>query len=327
MTTRPAPRVPDGSTCAALPAPPEGTVLLTISRVHLGTHQRGGRREHVARVAPTELRAVLSAQAPGRYRVASIDGGGCFLLGGSFVVELTAGSSDAARVTARTPADYPRRPPSGAQAAKRRTERIEQRVEALQADLREARATRARLERDAAVEKERRLKESVQVHDFVDKLHAQVTRLMDRVQELEARHDDALRKGRSSLLSVREELALERRLREADVARLTASAAVATTPSPSVELPEPRLERDASPSSGPVDVVPPPIAATTPSVPTSTGANTPTTFGPGVPTGVRIAPRRASKTSESSAAPLVARNPSLSEELGRFFRQRHRRPK
>jgi len=281
-------------------------------------------------VAPTELRKVLLTQGTGRYRVSCVDRRGCFLLGGSFVVEVSAESLEPIRVEPRTPRDYPRRPPSDAHALKRGTQRIEQRVEALQADLREAYGARARTERATATQREKHLKELRHLHETVETLHEQVGRLVERVKELESREDARHRKGRASLIEVREELANERRQRQADVARLAANVAPVSGVPTSLNQgaqPDPRATEPGH--AAVVDDTRPPIGETPApplSVPPLTGevARAP---GFAALAGVRAVPRRNPVTSATSAARATTRPSSLGDALDAFFRLRPPRPR
>ncbi len=214
---------PGGSHRVTFPTLPTGTIQLTIGRVLAGTHQRGGRREHVARVAPTKLRSSLITLGPGRYRVASLDQNGCFLRGGSFAVEVPAGTLEPVMVPPRVPSDYPRRP-STTSAARRGTQRIMERVQELQTHLREAYAANVQLEHDLAVQREKHLKEALRGHELLETMQEKLERLVIRVNELETQQDTRHRKGREGLAEVREGLANERRQRKADVVRLAAGA-------------------------------------------------------------------------------------------------------
>lgn len=321
---------PHGSGHRPLPVPPAGTSLITIARAQPGSQQRGGRRVDVARVAPAELRDALLAQGPGRYRVSCLDDRKCFLQGGSFVAEVVAGSLEPVKVQPRKPGDYPRRPPSVAHTLKRGTQRIEQRVQSLQADLREAHATRARLEREVATQREAHLKESLQLHDAVESLHEQVGRLLVRVKELEARQDVRHRKDRAILAEVREELESERRQREAAVARLTASASSRGEASAAAVRQTPRSDADAvGRSPTPVDDAPVPIGGSPapPAAGPPSGAQAAQTPGFAALASVRAVPRRNPVPRETSAGPAKPRPTSLGEALDRYLRLRPPRPK
>lgn len=255
----PSPDAPGGSHRVTLPTLPNGTTLLTIGRVLTGTHQRGGRREHVARIAPTTLRSSLVALGPGRYRVASLDLRGCFVRGGSFVVEVPAGTLEPVVVPPRVPGDYPRRPSTTA-ATRRGTQRIKERVQELQTHLREAYAANVQLEHDLVMERERHLKEALSGHELLETMQEKLEHLMNRVKELEARQDARHRQGRQGLAEVREGLANERRQRKADVARLAPGALPPgeAANSPVKTPPEPVTEAQ---RSAPVQGAPPRVAA------------------------------------------------------------------
>lgn len=315
---------------AALPTPPEGTTLLTIGRIRPGSQRRGGKREHVARVAPGDLRAALLAQAPGRYRVACINRHGHFVSGGSFAVEVSAGAQEPVKVQARTPGDYPRRPASVEHALKRGTQRIEERVQVLQADLREARTARARAERAVATQREQHSKESLHLHAAVEALVEQVGRLVDRVKELEARQDARHRKGRANMAEVREELANERRQREAAVARLAASVSPMREASPAADRQAPRSDANVvAPRPAPIADTPTPIegSPTTPASAPPPSAEAALAPGFAALADVRAVPRRTPVTSETSAMPAKARPSSLGEALDRYLRLHPPRPK
>ncbi len=312
---------------ATLPTPPEGTALLTIGRIRLGSHRRGGKREHVARVAPADLRAALLSQAPGRYRVACLNRRGHFVAGGSFVVEVSGGTHEPVKVQARTPGDYPRRPVSAEHGIRRGTQRIEQRNQVLQADLREAYTARARAERVAATQREQHSRESLHLHATVETLVEQVERLVDRVKELEAQQDERQRKGRADLTRVREELANERRQREDVVARLAADIVSLRGASPVIDR-EPRWSTPGVVGSGSasVDHGPAPIAASpAPPVP----GPPPRTVAPGFAAlaNVRAVVQQPGTPGERSSTSAGVRSPDYVEGLDDFFRLRPPRPK
>lgn len=322
----PAPDVPGGSRSVTLQTFPPGTTLVTIGKVRSDSHQRGGRRDHVARVAPTELRATLVTLGPGRYRVASLDPRGCFLRGGSFAVEVSAGSLEPVVVPARAPGDYPRRPSTTA-TARRGAQRIEQRVQALQAQLRESRAANARLGRETAAQRENHLKEAVGSHEIIETLRERVEHLANRVKDLEAREDARHKKGRSGLAELREELALERRRREADVAGLAASTLSPGGAKLSAELASAQRVVEAQKSAA-VDGAQAPIRESSPTPtpgPTSTDKDA---RAPGFValSGVRPVPRRSPAT-RGQPSPAVANPPTFGELLDAFLRQGLPRPK
>jgi chaperonin cofactor prefoldin len=321
----PAPTAPGGSRRVTLQTFPAGTTLVTIGKVRADSHQRGGRRDHVARVAPTELCATLVTLGPGRYRVASLDPRGCFLRGGSFAVEVSAGSLEPTVVPPRAPGDYPRRPSTTA-AARRGVQRLEQRVQALQAELREAHAANARLGRAAAAQREKDLKEAVGGHEIIETLWEQVERLVGRVKELEAREDARHKKGRARLAELREGLADERRQREADVARLAASApspggAPFTAEQTSLE---PVVERQGSAA---VDGAQPSIGETP--LPSASPSEVKDALTPGFAAlaSIRAVPRRNPASGERPSAPPADTPLTYRESLEAFLSQRLTRPK
>ena len=321
----PAPNAPGGSRLATLQTFPPGTTLVTIGKVRMDSHQRGGRRDHVARVAPTELCATLVTLGPGRYRVASLNPRGCFLRGGSFAVEVSSGSLEPVVVPPRAPGDYPRRPSTTA-AARRGVQRLEQRVQALQAELREAHAANARLGREAAAQREKDLKEAVGGHEIIETLWEQVERLVSRVKQLEAREDARHKKDRDRLAELREGLADERRQREADVARLAANAlspdgapfsAEQTSPGPVVEGQGSVAVDDAQPSIGETPLPSAPPAEFKDALPPGFAALA----------GFRAVPRRNPATGERLSTPPADTPLTYRELLEAFLSQRPTRPK
>ena len=325
----PSPAAPRGADRATLPSVPEGTTLLTIGRVLADSHRRGGRREHVARVTPAELRARLRAEGPGRYRVSCLDGSGCFLRGGSFVVEVPAGSLEAVVVPARKPRDYPRRGPSAAALERRGAQRIEQRVQGLQAALREANVARARLGRESAALREKHLKETLRLHEYVETLHEQVGRLADRLKQLEAREDARHRAGNDGLAGLRQILEAERRHREADVARLTADVASATAapipPEVGQILPEPLPP--ASGSQVTDDVERPSVEPTSPPSVSSPQAEAARAPGLSPLPDARSIPGWHPVLERQAPAPASPRRLGLGVALNAFWQQKPRRPK
>ncbi len=258
------PDAPGGSHRVTFPTLPEGTIHLTIGRVLTGTHQRGGRREHVARVTPAKLRSSLVDLGPGRYRVAGVDESGRFVPGGSFSVEVQADTLEPVVVPPRVPSDYPRRP-STTTAARRGTHRIMERVQELQTHLREAYAANVQLEHDLAVQREKHLKEALRGHELIETMQEKLERLVNRVNELETQQDTRHQKGREGLAEVRAGLANERRQRKADVVRLAAGTlTVAAADSPEKTPAESVTETQ---RSAPVHGTTPPLPGS-PSTPT-----------------------------------------------------------
>jgi hypothetical protein len=298
---------------------------VTIGKIRADSHQRGGRRDHVARVVPMELCATLVTLGPGRYRVASLDPRGWFLRGGSFAVEVSAGALEPVVVPPRAPGDYPRRPSTTA-TARRGVQRIEQRVQALQAQLREAHAANARLGREAAAQQEKHLKEAVGGHEIIETLWGQVERLVNRVKDLEAREDARHKKGRAGLAELREGLAHERRQREADIARLAESALSPEGALFSAEQtsPEPVVEEQMSAA---VDAAQPPIGETPrpPAPPSEVDDGRSPGFA--ALAGFRVVPRRNPTLVERPYAPPAADPRSYRESLEAFLSQRPTRPK
>lgn len=333
MTTAPqrsSPAAPSGADRGTFPVVPAGTTLVTVARVLADSHQRGGRREHVARVTSAELRDRLRAEGPGRYRVSCLDGRGCFLRGGAFVLEVLPGSLEAVAVPARKPGDYPRRRPSAAALARRGTQRIEQRVQGLQAELREANVARARLGREAAGLRETHGKELLHLHGYVETLHEKLERVMDRVKQLEAGLDSRHRAGSEGLARVRQALAAERRERAEDVARLAArvaSAAAAPIPlvvGPPQSEPLPPLAAPGIPDGVTWTIEGPP---TRPSTDPSPRPEAPRVPGLAALANVRAVVHPRVSPRDGSSAPPGVRSPDYVEGLGDFFRLRPPRPK
>lgn len=309
-----------GSHRVTFPTLPKGTIQLTIGRVLVGTHQRGGRREHVARVAPMKLRSSLVDLGPGRYRVASLDQNGCFLRGGSFVIEVPVGTLEPVVVPPRVPGDYPRRPSTTA-AAKRGTQRIKERVQTLQAHLREAYTANVQLEHELVVQREKHLKEALRSHELIETMQEKLERLVNRVNELETKQDTRHRRGREKLDEVREALAHERRQREADVVRLTTGALAPTeaTNNPVKISPEPvtRTQR-----SAPIGNTPPPFAEApaTPTREASLNAQFAWPVGFAALTAERNTPQRSPVPAPQPSAPPSPTLLSLLEALDVFLR-------
>lgn len=333
MTTapqRPPPADPSGSNRGTFPAVPAGTTLATVARVLADSHQRGGRREHVARVTPAELRDRLRAAGPGRYRVSCLDGRGWFLRGGAFVLEVLPGSLEAVAVPARKPGDYPRRRPSAAALARRGTQRIDQRVQALQAELREANVARARREREAAGLRETHGREMLDLHAYVEKLLEKLERLVDRVKQLEAGQDARHRTGSEGLARVRQALAAERRERTEDVARLAARVAPAGAGPIPLEVGQSQSE-PLPPVAAPKipDGVIWSIEGLTTRPPAGSSPRPPAPRVPGLAAlaNVRAVVHPPVTPRDGSSAPPTVRSTDYVEGLGDFFRLRPPRPK
>ncbi len=114
---------------------PQGTRMVTVSRLVAGTHRRGGERQHLGRVAPGEIGTFLAAQGPGRYRIACVGLGGRFVRNGAFAVEVEHENLQPQVVRARTSRDYlPEGTPLAS--ARRRERQAIQRVRALREQVR-----------------------------------------------------------------------------------------------------------------------------------------------------------------------------------------------
>lgn len=312
------PRGPGRPPSATLPVFPHGTSLLTIGRQRPDSHQRGGAREHVARVQPTALRTTLLKHGPGRYRVSCLDQRGRFLKGGAFVMEVSAGSPDPMVATARKPNDYARRP-SPTSALRRGERRVERRVQLLQDELRATRTDNARLRREAAVQREQHAREFLYIHETMEALKQRMGRLTDRLKELDARENERSRRVRGGLTAVRKELTRESRRREEAVAELAARAEAST---PAASEREERAAAVATNEPAPLGRDEPQPASMPPAPPTTRSPATLPVFD--ARTDLPHVERRGV---ESGMSPPRPRPPTFLESVDRFFQDKPPRPK
>ncbi len=164
---------------------PDGTLKLSVSRQVSESHQRGGRRQHLGCTTPQEVEAFVSAQGPGRYRVACIGPGGQNLPDGVFAVEIGLDSPQPQVVRPRTPADYGA-PGSPLAAAHRKERQAVERVQALREKVRVVERENARLRAEIGAKEERALAERHHTDEDHGRLHAEVQRLAREVADLRA---------------------------------------------------------------------------------------------------------------------------------------------
>lgn len=167
---------------------PNGTLMLSVSRQATETHQRGGKRQHLGCTTPHEVEGFVSAQGPGRYRVACIGPGGQNLPDGVFAVEIGLDSPQPQVVRPRTPADYAA---SGSPlaAARRKERQAIERVQALREKVRVVERENARLRAELDAKEERALGERLRTEEDHGRLYADVQRLAREVANLRAELD------------------------------------------------------------------------------------------------------------------------------------------
>ncbi len=164
---------------------PDGTLKLSVSRQVSESHQRGGRRQHPGRTTPQEVEAFVSAQGPGRYRVACIGPGGQNLPDGVFAVEIGLDSPQPQVVRPRTPADCgaPGSPPA---AAHRKERQAVERVQALREKVRVVERENAACGPRSGRRRSVRSQERHHTDEDHGRLHAEVERLAREVADLRA---------------------------------------------------------------------------------------------------------------------------------------------